>query len=148
MGDSGYLVEFPGNYDVFAEMRGRAEIVYFFPKGGKPTGDESKYLELGLVRLEVMELPPTKKQGPEKTAAVKSGVETSLQQRQEAYTAKDLAILNGAFLVHITQPKEIFQLFILGEKMLYVFTGGEEALISALAGSIKETAAVAPVSRG
>jgi len=144
MGNSGYLLEFPGNYDAFAEMRGRVEMAFFFPKGGQPSVDESKYKELGLVRLEVIETPPTKKKGAEVAAAVKRGVEKSLQERRETYTVKDLALLNGAFLVHITQPNDILQLFVQGEKVIYMFTGGDEALMSSLAGSIRETGAAAP----
>lgn len=137
-GHFGYLLEFPGDYDAYPAMRGKIELVYFFPKGVEPTNDESKYKELGLVRLEVFETPPGK-QGAEVIAAVKRGVEQSLRERKETYTARDLALLNGAFLVDITAPAAIKQLFVQGDKVTYMFTGGDEALLLRLAGTIKET---------
>lgn len=138
VGNSGYLLEFPADYDAYAEMRGRTEFVYFFPKGVTPTNDESKYAGLGLVRLEVIGTPPGDKKGAELVAAVKRGVEISLQQRKETYTVKDIAIPGGAFLVHITNPAEIMQLFVPREKVIYMFTGGDESFMSKLAGSISE----------
>lgn len=138
MGDSGYLLEFPADYDVYAEMRGRTEIVYFFPKGAGPSNDESKYAALGLVRLEVIGTPPGDKKGAEIVTAVKRGVEKSLQQRKEPYTVKDIAMPGGAFMVHITQPTDIMQLFLPREKVIYMFTGGDEDFMLKIAGSIKE----------
>ncbi len=143
MGHFGYLITYPGSYDSYAEMQGRVEMAFFYPKGGQPSVDESKYKDLGLVRLEVFETPPGK-QGAEVIAAIKRGVEKSLDERKEVYTVKDLQLLNGAFLVYITKPNEIMQLFVQGEKETYMFTGGEEAMMLSLAGSIRETGLAAP----
>lgn len=136
MGNSGYLMELPAGYTANARMEKETELVYFFPEGTAPATDESKYGETGVVRLEVQ---PAKMEGkPLTLEIVKKGVSASLKQRKETFTVKDLDVGRPAFQVDITKPARLVQLFTRGETMLYVFTGGDEALVQSLARSVKE----------
>ncbi|MDD5208474.1 MAG: hypothetical protein PHV36_03745 [Elusimicrobiales bacterium] len=140
VGDSGYLMEFPSGYEVYAEMRGKSEIVYFFPKGTRPTDDERQYKAAGIVRLEVSR--PPEFNGKRATLEdLKKGVQYALRNNKETFTLKDVAMRRTAFQVNILLPVEITQLFVDGTGVFYSFTGADEAFMYSLAESIKETGA-------
>ncbi len=138
VGDTGYLIEFPSGYEVYAEMRGNTEIVFFYPKGGKPTTDESQYKALGMVRLEVSR-PPEFNGKLATLEDLKKGVQYSLKNNKETFTLKEEPIGRAAFQVNITLPVEIKQLFVDGAGVFYSFTGADEAFMYSLAESIKES---------
>ena len=118
-------------------MEGETELVYFFLKGAQPTADESKYKELGMVRLEVT--PPPMHQGkPVGMDEMKKVVLFTLEGNKETAAAKDVALPLTGFMIDITAPKPIKQLFVRGKKVMYMFTGADAELMLSLAGSIKE----------
>jgi hypothetical protein len=136
-GDSGYLLQFPSEYDVYAEMRGKTELVFFYPKGTKLTSEEKQYKALGIIRLEVS--APPKINGSRATLEdLKKGVEFSLTKNKETFKIKDADLGRAAFQANITLPNEITQLFVDGKDVFYVFTGADEALMRSLAQSIVE----------
>ena len=143
VGDSGYLLDFPSEYDVSPGMRGNSEVVYFFPKGTRPTEDERKYKALGMVRLEVSK-PPVFNGKRATLEDLKKGVRYSLEKNKETFTLKDVPMAREAFQVNITLPNEITQLFVDGTGVFYSFTGADERLMYSLAESIKETGGSGP----
>lgn len=143
VGDSGYLMEVPAGYEVYAEMRGTSELVIFYPKGTKPVADEKQYQALGIVRLEVSE-PPQVKGGRATLGDLKKGVLYTLDNNKETYTQKDLSLALPAFQVDITRPNPITQLFLGGKNVFYVFTGGDEKLMLSMAESVRDDAAGLP----
>lgn len=137
IGDSGYLLQLPDGYEVLAEMRGKTELALFYPKGAKPTFEEAKYKALGIVRLEVREIPLMNG----RRVSIKdlmNGVGYTLEQNKEQFTLKKVAMGRGAFQVDVTSPGRITQLFIQGRDVFYVFTGGDEELLYALARGVRE----------
>lgn len=137
IGNTGYLLDFPSTHDAAASMQKNTEVVFFFRKGAQPTADESKYKELGMVRLEVMSAPVHQGK-PVGMEDMKKIVLSTLEGKKETATAKDISLSLSAFMIDITAPKPIKQLFVRGTKVIYVFTGADTELMLSLAGSITE----------
>lgn len=137
LGNSGYLMELPDDYDAAPAIKDGREIVHFYPKGAEPTLDETLFKERRVVRLEVNPM----KIGDRKLTLdiVKKGVVMTLEQNKEAFSVKDLNLGLPGFQVDITTPMELKQVFLEGASTLYTLTGNDEALMHRLGGSIKET---------
>ena len=138
VGNSGYLLTLPPGYEVYPEMRGKAEVVLFYPKGTALTADEKQFKALGIVRLEVSEKPKGESGGAT-LEQLKGGVEFTLKQNKETYTIKPVSFGKAAFQADITQPSPLTQVFIEGGGVFYVFTAGDEELIYSLARTLQET---------
>ena len=147
-GHYGYLMTYPAGYEVYPEMRGATEMVFFYPKGTKLTTDEKQYKALGIIRLEVV--PRMQIQGRSVTSEeLKMGVLATLEKNGETYTSKNLTLDKPAFQVNITAPNPIIQVFVEGAKVQYAFTGGDELPLQALAENIMEVdTAAAPEASG
>ena len=132
VGRHGYRIEIPADYRAYPAPRdGEAEVVFFAPSGTEVTPDESKYAERRIVRLEAWK---TTKAG---LATWKGTISRSLDGRKETYTVSDVDVGRPGFLVHITRPKEIRQLFVEGTEIMFMFTGADEEQLRSLARGIK-----------
>lgn len=128
MGHYGYLLQAPPGYATmrqFKELGNRTEVVFLFPEKTDPTNfvNEGLYGQLGILRLEVSPLKIL--QGTIGLDSLKGGITKTLNARGDTYTLSETKVgnLNG-FVVNISAPFPLVQAFVVGTKVLYVFTGG------------------------
>ena len=132
VGKLGYQIEIPADYRAHPiPFDGKAETVFFAPAGTEVTRDESQYAERHIVRLEAW------KETKMSLAAWKEAVSKSLDHERETYTVSDVDVGRPGFLVHITAPMEIRQLFVKGTGIMLMFTGADDEQLRLLARGIK-----------
>ena len=61
----------------------------------------------------------------------------SLDRSKETYAVSDVDVGRQGFLVHITRPREIRQLFVEGTEIMFMFTGADEEQLRLLARGLK-----------
>jgi hypothetical protein len=133
IGDHGYRIELPRDYRAYkASTDAGTEVVLFVPSGTEPARDESLYAGRRIVRLEAWKEMTTD------LKKLRAAVSATLDRNNETYTISDVDVGRPGFLVHITRPKEIRQLFVRGAEVMYMFTGTDEELLYLLARGIKE----------
>ena len=131
MGHYGYLFQVPAGYATqtsFKDLGNRTEVVYLFPEKTDPTnfGNEGLYGQLGIMRLEVSPLRIAT--GMITFDTLKAGVTQTLNSRGDTYEMKEMTAggLPG-FVVNISQPFPLAQAFIVGTKVMYVLTAGQDS---------------------
>lgn len=130
VGARGWVLRLPPNYEGSAELRGPAkteEVVHFCPRGTDPTNflNEGLFGPLGIVRLEVVPspFPPT----PTGAAQLARAVSGKLTMRRDKFALKNvqIATLPGV-QANISGPFPHVEAYILGQRDLYAFYGGQE----------------------
>ena len=131
MGYYGYLLQVPPGYSTqtgFKDLGNRTEVVFLFPEKTDPTnfGNEGLYGQLGIMRLEVSPLRIA--QGTIGLDSLKAGISQTLNNRGDTYEMKDTTAGGGlpGFVVKITSPFPLVQAFIVGTKVMYVLTAGQD----------------------
>lgn len=129
-GHYGYIMKLPPGYEAFGAFRDpnkTEEVVYVFPKGTDPIHfiHEGLYGSLGILRLEV-----TRRRVPQGQVAIdqlKLWITGKLDQEKSTYSVRDLQV-NGmeGFLVNAEKPFKYAKAYMVGEKVRYTLTGGEE----------------------
>ena len=153
-GHYGYVLSLPEGYLAiprFDDAEKTVEVVWFFPSANKAAAlqtqkefngdwEESRYGELGMVRLEVV--PRRHPRFGERIVSLddlRGGMSYALQKAGETFTVHEL---NGAlpgFQLRITAPGPLVQNVLLGQNVLYVFTSDPSTVVVAnLIGSLKE----------
>lgn len=129
-GHYGYILKTPRGYEAQAGFRDphkTEEIVYLFPKGTDPQHfiHEGLYGHLGILRLEVS--PRRVPQGFIGVDALKAGVTFQLDRQKHQYRARDL-IVHGmpAFVINVEKPFRSVKAYLVGQKVRYTLTAGED----------------------
>lgn len=128
IGHYGYMVQAPPGYatqNQFKDMGNRTEVVYLYPEKTDPTNfmNEGLYGQLGILRLEVSPLRIA--QGTIGLESLRGGITKTLNSRGDTYELNETKVGNlPGFIVKITAPFPLVQAFVVGTKVLYVFTGG------------------------
>jgi hypothetical protein len=145
-GKSGFLVKLPPGYEAQMEVREGlrpVEIMRILPRGKDAAlfADEKLYGPLGLYRLEA--LPRRVAEGRPGLEALRRNALAGLTARKAEHASRQLDVGGlPAFLVSVRDPFPLVQAFVLGEKSLFVLTGGtEDERFTAILMSLHETPA-------
>lgn len=130
IGRTGYVIHLPPGYQAVTTYKGTTkdyETVYFCKNGADPTNflDQGLYGQLGIVRLEVQ---PDQLTGTlEGLSVLAERVTANAQARKEKFSTKNLQVssLKG-FEITIETPFPRVEAYVLGKKVRYTFTSGED----------------------
>jgi len=132
-------------FGAFTNEQKTSEVVFVFPRTMKQDEPfnvaETRYKEYGIVRLEVN---PNKSfpKGTDVLAAAKFAVGATLKEKKEAFRVTDIRTPLPGFVIDISSPTALRQVFLKGERVHYLFTGDPEN--PALAQSIDGLAELTP----
>jgi len=128
LGNTGYVIRLPKNYEAIASFQDRGknvEIVHFCRSGTDPTNflNPGLFGQLGIVRLEVSPNPFSGSiTGTDRLA---HAISAQLTARGNKFAVHNLQVgpLRG-IQANIELPEPGIESFILGEKVMYHFSGG------------------------
>ena len=129
-GHYGYMFKLPPKYvahQIFLDARKTHERVYIYPKGTDHQHliHEGLFGAMGILRLDI-----TRRRVPQGFIGidtVKSWVTNKLDRDKASYTLRETMVQNmPAFIVNIEKPFKGTKAYIVGEKVRYEITGGEE----------------------
>ncbi|MFA6315824.1 MAG: hypothetical protein WC943_00235 [Elusimicrobiota bacterium] len=130
MGASGYVIRLPEGYAAYPGFKDQArtvEWVHFAKLGMDPSHfvDEGLFGQLGIVRLEVRPNPFL--DNPHPTDSLNRFVDSMMQSRGETFNKKALQVtsLKGV-QVTVESPFQRTEAYILGDKVLYLFSAGQD----------------------
>jgi len=130
VGHRGWVVRLPRGYVGMSEFKDKSksvELVHFCRKETDPTNflNEGLFGQLGIVRLEVS--PSLFAANPTGTASLSTAVTRKTNSHGEKFALKNIQIgtLSGV-QVNILAPFPRIEAYILGQKELYFFYGGQE----------------------
>ena len=113
-------------FGAFTNPEKTSEVVFVFPRDMRSEEvfnvSEARYREYGIVRMEVN----PNKSFPANTdllAAAKFAVGTTLKEKKEPFSVSDIEEPLPGFVVDITTPTPLRQVFLKGQKVHYLITG-------------------------
>ncbi|MBI5211515.1 MAG: hypothetical protein HY927_16195 [Elusimicrobia bacterium] len=144
LGKTGYVIRLPEGYEATIsakDFQQALELVHFCKRGTDPTNfvHEGLFGQLGIVRLEV----ETNRFADSPAAFDQLGrfLDNLLSQRGDKYSKKPLQVSTlKAYQVTIETPFQRTEAYVLGEKVLYVFTAGQDdEIFREIVMSLRET---------
>ncbi|MBI5630447.1 MAG: hypothetical protein HY921_06145 [Elusimicrobia bacterium] len=130
IGSYGYVVRLPKGYSAsqgFKENQRSVEIVHFCKKGTDPSNfiHEGLYGPLGIVRMDVHPSPFAEDlNGLEVLSRI---LKSRIQARGEKFSLKNLPVSSmRAIQINYEAPFPRVEAYILGHKLLYSFTAGQD----------------------
>lgn len=142
-GHYGYIFQMPVGYETYGTFRDpykTEELVYIFPKGTDHTHfiHEGLYGNLGILRLEI-----ARRRVPQGFIGIdqlREAVTRKLESEKATFTTRDIQVhAMPAFIVGVEKPFKSVKAYIVGQKVRYTLTGGEEsASFSELLSSLLE----------
>lgn len=130
LGRYGYMLHLPEGYAAsseFKDIRKATEVVHIFPEKTDASHfmNEGLYEHLGLLRLEVS--PVRLPAGRSGLRDIQEGVLAAWAGHKVKYTLRETQVSGmPGFVVNITSPFPAVRAYILGNRLLYVLTGGAE----------------------
>jgi hypothetical protein len=139
-GHYGYMVKLPPNYQAVADFQDpqkTLEVAYLYPAGTDPTNfiHEGLYGQLGILRIEAA--PRRTRGGIVGIDELKAIAKARLSAERAVYKERS-AVYNTfpAYIVQSSQPFAYARAYLIGQKVCYTITTGEDA---ALLGKVLET---------
>ena len=130
-GHYGYIFKLPLGYEAsggFRDPYKTEEVVHIYPKGTDPTHfiHEGLYGSLGILKLEI-----TRRRVPQGFIGIET-LRDAISRRMEAgqvqASFRDVQVHGmPAFVVNAEKPFKYAKAYIIGEKVRYTLTGGEES---------------------
>ncbi|MBI5622527.1 MAG: hypothetical protein HY924_01975 [Elusimicrobia bacterium] len=144
LGASGYVIRLPEGYTAYPSFKDRSktiEVVHFAKRGTDPSHfvNEGLFGQLGIVRLEVS--PSRFLDNPHPVDSLNKFIDTVMQSRGETFNKKPLQVtsLKGLQLT-VESPFQRTEAYILGEKVLYMFSAGQDdEIFREIVMSLRET---------
>ena len=113
-------------FGAFTNAEKTSEVVFVFPRDMRQEEvfnvSEARYREYGIVRMEVnpnKSFPP----GTDVVAAAKYAVGATLNDKKEPFSVSDIDEPLPGFVVDISTPTPLRQVFLKGQKVHYLITG-------------------------
>ncbi|MFH2202074.1 MAG: hypothetical protein ABIJ96_03065 [Elusimicrobiota bacterium] len=132
-GHYGFMFKLPPKYQahsLFLDPKKTHERVYIYPKGTNPQHfiHEGLFGSIGILRLDVMRRRVP--QGFVGIDTLKSWVTAHLDSDKASYQMRDLMVHSKpAFIINTEKPFRSAKAYIIGQKVRYELTGGEENTI-------------------
>jgi len=129
-GHYGYMLKLPPEYETyeqFLDPQKTQERVYIFPKGTSHQHfiNEGLFGPMGILRLDVVRrrIP----QGFIGIDTLKLWITTKLETEKATYTMRETMVQSmPVFIVNIEKPFKSAKAYVVGQKVRYELTGGEE----------------------
>ncbi|MBI5242849.1 MAG: hypothetical protein HY922_04080 [Elusimicrobia bacterium] len=129
-GHYGYMLKLPTGYQAaggFDDPMKTHEVAHLYPSGTSPTHfiHEGLYGQLGILRIEAA--PRRRPQGMVGIETLKAIALSRLKLERATYTSR-VIFVNGlpAFIVSTTQPFAQVKAYLVGQKVYYIVTAGED----------------------
>jgi hypothetical protein len=129
-GHYGYMLKLPPEYETFQQFldpKKTQERVYIFPKGTSHQHfiNEGLFGPMGILRLDV-----TRRRVPQGFIGIetlKAWIKGKLETEKATYTIRETMVQSmPAFIVNVEKPFKITKAYVVGQKVRYEITGGEE----------------------
>lgn len=144
LGKSGYVIRLPEGYTAYPDFKDQkktVELVHFARNGTDPSNflNEGLFGQLGIVRLEVE--PNRFVDSTHPVEELTSFIDNLTQARGEVIKKKPLQVSSLRGLqVTVESPFQRTEAYILGEKVLYEFTAGQDdEIFREIVMSLRET---------